>query len=825
MNNEEQKDKRLNSKNPNIIYLRHSQKIKSNLENTKQILLRNSWEPQISILKNQEINNKFFPSKQFLCKGTSSNNINSYNFSSNSPIVQYYASGIDTLNNSNNENNNLTEQNFNIFKRGSGYSNSSFQNFNFSPSNIFNQNTLNNSFFNNNSNRNSGKIKKSIQEKFEFDDNFVIDCDENEENEEFKNKTQEKIDNSNNKEFLTLSFNSDDDNNNLYEDVSGDDNDKNFKNNSDNNNNDPNLISNLRNNLRNGFHMSMSNTINKRIEETNNNNDSENNINNMNNNNNNDINNNINSNNNNINNYIYNNFDNNVNSNEKLNEKKNVTEENFIKKENINDNTINNNNININNIIKNYINNDININYTNTNINHFHNIPKYYQNNVIQQNYYLNYNNNYSQENLNNIYLRRNPNEFNEKNKFNNIFTSKSEKKPNFQNKYENLLNKNNPNIIINNNINYNNQISNNINFNSINIPKPNFFSEQKKSKKIKRLDASEYINVPLNILSNKFYNLAKDQKACRYLQKLLEDNPEETLKYLYKPLINNILKLINDSFGNYLIQKMFIPMDENQIKEIIYILSPHIYDIGCNSHGTRVLQALIKKLTNEYLQKLFLNLIIPQIIPLLKELNGTHVVQKFAEFYPQYNNYINNIIIENSSILATHRHGCCVIQKYFEILDFESKNKLILNLISNCLILVGDQFGNYVIQTILLMDNMIYGNLIVEKILPNVCYYSKHKYSSNVVEKTFEHCDGETKKKLIEVILKPENLNDLMLDEHGNYIVQKVISVCNEDEKKYIFKNINKMYFNLKNLHFGEKVIYKLISQYPNYINDEKKV
>ena len=71
---------------------------------------------------------------------------------------------------------------------------------------------------------------------------------------------------------------------------------------------------------------------------------------------------------------------------------------------------------------------------------------------------------------------------------------------------------------------------------------------------------------------------------------------------------------------------------------------------------------------------------------------------------------------------------------------------------------------------------------------------------------------------------MKPENLNDLMLDEHGNYIVQKVISVCNDDEKKYIFKNINKMYFNLKNLHFGEKVINKLIVQYPNYINDEKK-
>ena len=42
----------------------------------------------------------------------------------------------------------------------------------------------------------------------------------------------------------------------------------------------------------------------------------------------------------------------------------------------------------------------------------------------------------------------------------------------------------------------------------------------------------------------------------------------------------------------------MFIPINENQIEQIINILSPHIFDIGNNSHKTRVLQSLIKKLS-----------------------------------------------------------------------------------------------------------------------------------------------------------------------------------------------------------------------------------
>ena len=112
----------------------------------------------------------------------------------------------------------------------------------------------------------------------------------------------------------------------------------------------------------------------------------------------------------------------------------------------------------------------------------------------------------------------------------------------------------------------------------------------------------------------------------------------------------------------------MFIPINENQIEQIINILSPHIFDIGNNSHQTGVLQSLIKKLSNKYLQNLFLKIITPHIISLIKVLNATHIIQKFAELYPKYNNFINNIIIDNCSNLSTHRHGYCVIQKYLEI-------------------------------------------------------------------------------------------------------------------------------------------------------------
>ena len=85
--------------------------------------------------------------------------------------------------------------------------------------------------------------------------------------------------------------------------------------------------------------------------------------------------------------------------------------------------------------------------------------------------------------------------------------------------------------------------------------------SHQKKS-----LDSSAYTNIPPEQLASNLYILAKDQGGCRYLQKLLDEDPIKITNIFYQPLLDNILKLVNDPFGNYLIQKMFASMSQEQI-------------------------------------------------------------------------------------------------------------------------------------------------------------------------------------------------------------------------------------------------------------------
>jgi len=335
-------------------------------------------------------------------------------------------------------------------------------------------------------------------------------------------------------------------------------------------------------------------------------------------------------------------------------------------------------------------------------------------------------------------------------------------------------------------------------------------------NKKIKRIDPNTYLNESIEYLSYNIFPLAKDQAGCRFLQEKIEKDPINTTSSFYKAIIPYILPLAKDPFGNYLIQKLFHYLSPDQIQRILEILTPTILDIGSNSHGTRVIQNLINFLSTKELVNSFLNCIKPYVIPLLKELNGTHIVNKFINEHPECADEINKIIVDNCSLLATHRHGCCILQKMLEGPNKKLKNSLINNLIENCFVLIIDQFGNYVIQSILLLNESKPSSAIAMKICDNVPYYSKHRYSSNVIEKCFDFCGKKDRKKLIERISTPEIISDLILDEHGNYVIQKALCYSDSKEKEIILNHIRPMIPKIRNVPFGEKLLFRLFSLYP---------
>ena len=417
---------------------------------------------------------------------------------------------------------------------------------------------------------------------------------------------------------------------------------------------------------------------------------------------------------------------------------------------------------------------------------------------------------------------------------------------PNENNKFE-INNMNNfpqsqsLNYFNNNNFNKNNNYINNFYYNGDNY-QISQFKQYKKSdnsnngqirsicaddfvttitannKKIKRIDPNTYLNESLEYLSFNILPLAKDQAGCRFLQEKLDKEPIKATNLFFNAILPHLLTIIKDPFGNYLIQKLCNNLKPDQIIKILEKISPTILDIGSNNHGTRVIQHIINFLSTKQLLDYFLKSIEPYVIPLLKELNGTHIIQQLLIKHPDSANIINKIISENCASLATHSHGCCVLQKFLNGKDRNLKENLISNLINNCLVLIIDQYGNYVIQSILLLNENKSSTEIAMKIYDNVAYYSKHRYSSNVVEKCFDFCDKNVRKKLAEKLSPPDILADLIIDEHGNYVIQKALACSENKEQEIILNNIIPLVPKIKNVSFGEKLLSRLMATYPQF-------
>ncbi len=92
------------------------------------------------------------------------------------------------------------------------------------------------------------------------------------------------------------------------------------------------------------------------------------------------------------------------------------------------------------------------------------------------------------------------------------------------------------------------------------------------------------------------------DQSSCRLLQKRLEEEQArgetKMAQRLYDKMIDNIVTYMNSPFGNYLCQKLFEQLSEEQIYLVVKRVRDRAAEVCNNLHGTRSIQQLIRAST-----------------------------------------------------------------------------------------------------------------------------------------------------------------------------------------------------------------------------------
>ena len=450
---------------------------------------------------------------------------------------------------------------------------------------------------------------------------------------------------------------------------------------------------------------------------------------------------------------------------------------------------------------------------------------------------------NFDFQNINNQNILIKPENINMGTNMNTNNGNRRRSEPNFQMGFPGFQCCNN-NINNNNNLN-NNNLNNNINFNNNNNNFylqnnnmiPNFICNNpymgKRNSQMLPMNKLNICLQPIPEQTNNSENALKyyeEKSNCKQMEENLETNKNNKIYLInfYNEIKYSIVHIINHQYGNYLMQKFFeILLYQENIQifnEIFNIIREHLFEISIDNYGTRVIQKLLEMLqdvtykyqTFEFIYALRY-LVNNYLYELCNDKNGNHVFLKILKIIPkQKNGFLYNKLIEIIIDVSLLQQGVTILQTALEYATLEQKEAICNRIIENIARLINDKYGNYTIQTIILLNEENLNIKIFKYISENVLELSKQKFSSNVIDK-FIITNNDFSKKLINDILNKNLIKELIFDKYGNYVIQKAIHVSENDAEIFneISKQIKPLINELKNNQIGKKIYDKIVKHY----------
>lgn len=322
----------------------------------------------------------------------------------------------------------------------------------------------------------------------------------------------------------------------------------------------------------------------------------------------------------------------------------------------------------------------------------------------------------------------------------------------------------------------------------------------------------NRYINMPLEQASGTIYDLCKDQHGCRYLQKQLENRNPEQIHMIWEETKHHVVELMTDPFGNYLCQKLLEYCNDEERTVLIRNAANDMARIAMNQHGTRALQKMIESVSIATHVEIIIDALRHQVVQLIQDLNGNHVIQKcLNKLGPDDSDFIFSAVGLHSIEVGTHRHGCCVLQRCIDHATGQKKSWLIAQITEHALKLVQDPFGNYVIQYIIDLNEPTFTEPLVQAFVGRVSMLSRHKFSSNVVEKCLRCASEESKDRMINELLKPGEMGRLLQDSFGNYVVQTAMDHSSTQTKQQLVEAIRPMLPSIRTTPYGRRLASKI--------------
>lgn len=346
--------------------------------------------------------------------------------------------------------------------------------------------------------------------------------------------------------------------------------------------------------------------------------------------------------------------------------------------------------------------------------------------------------------------------------------------------------------------------------------------------------------------IQGRVFAMSKDQNGCRLLQEQLDyEDRKDLCEVIYQESLDHLAEMMVDPFGNYLFQKLLERVSEKKRLAIIRRVSSNLVAAALNLHGTRSVQKVVEVCATssevveddsydeldddggeQRLDGVRRTVNLPDIIVealkddavrLCIDSNGNHVIQRALQFMkPEYNQFVFDAVCKECTTVGTHRHGCCVLQRCLDAANKQQKAEVIAQVEKQAMKLMQDPYGNYVVQYVLdsCTAEEAYG--VIVKPLGNIFELSIQKFSSNVIEKCLEKAPERVRQNYIKELINCPKMNKMLQDQFANYVVQRALCVCSEEQCLQLVKSIRPHLAMMKNTSGGRRITARILKRFP---------
>ncbi|KAL5227013.1 hypothetical protein ABZP36_015278 [Zizania latifolia] len=333
----------------------------------------------------------------------------------------------------------------------------------------------------------------------------------------------------------------------------------------------------------------------------------------------------------------------------------------------------------------------------------------------------------------------------------------------------------------------------------------PSSLLDEFKSNKARSFELAE--------IASHVVEFSADQYGSRFIQQKLETATVEETNMVFEEIMPQALSLMTDVFGNYVVQKFFEHGSAAQCRELADQLFGHVLALSLQMYGCRVIQKAIEVVDLDQKTKMVTELD-GYIMRCVRDQNGNHVIQKSIECVPEDSiQFIISTFYGQVVPLSTHPYGCRVIQRVLEhCTDPKTQEIVMAEILQSLCMLAQDQYGNYVVQHVLEHGKPHERSIIIEKLAGQIIQMSQQKFASNVVEKCLTFGGPAEREVLINEMLgttdENEPLQAMMKDQFGNYVVQKVLETCDDQQRELILSRIKVHLSALKKYTYGKHIV-----------------